>query len=307
MDMSRLVVVLCALMLAMTPYVTRSYPSLPDRRGHSVACRHTINAVLGDLSYYAKYGTSPRSDTDADLRVRTHLEFVHALLSQRDLTALPADVREARRQNLARLREYIDAGRFPRNHLYRDENRPCFIDRDGRICAVGYLVECSAGREMAERINETFQSEFLWRMRLSQLDRWVARSGLSLLELCMIQPCYAPEFNVQVTPSSDRAPATVSITGNVIDRCGCPTKVVVFNFGDGSVWTSGDVNLVSVPVNANHTYHLAGAYTITGTAVGGGACDGLTGSETWQITLLPPLATRPSTWGRIKALYALRE
>ena len=303
--MSPFVIVLCALLVAMMPRVALPHSSLPDQLEHPAASRHAINAVLGDLSYYAKYGTLPQSGTDADLRVRTHLEFVHSLLSQRDVSTMPADLQEARRHNLARLREYIDAGRFPRNHLYPDENRPCFIDRDERICAVGYLVERTVGREIAEQINEGFQSEFLWRIQVPELDRWVAASGLSLLELSMIQPCYDPQFDVQVTQSSDRVPATVSIIGYVYDDCGCNTKLVVFNFGDGGIWTSGDVDLFAVPVNAKHIYTRPGVYTITGVAVGGGDCDGMTDSETWQITLAPPAATKPPTWGRIKALYLI--
>lgn len=288
--MSRLALALCAVVVATTPRVALPHSSFPDHIERPPAYSHVINAVLGDLSFYVTYGTPPPTGTDADLRVRTHLEFVYTLLSNRDVSAMPADLQEARRHNLARLREYIDAGRFPRNHLYPGENRPCFIDREERICAVGYLVERSAGRKMAERINEEFQSEFLWRMRLPELDRWIAGSGLSLLELSMIQPCYDPRFNVQVTQDSGRAPATVSIAGYVYDECGCNTKVVVFDFGDGDggIWTTGEVNLWIVQVNAKHIYAHPGVYTITGVAVGAGDCEGMTGSKTWVITLTTP-------------------
>lgn len=291
--MSRLALALCALVVATTPRVALPHSSFPDHIERPAASSHVINAVLGDLSFYVTYGTPPPAGTDADLRVRTHLEFVYTLLSKRDASAMPADLQEARRHNLARLREYIDAGRFPRNHLYPDENRPCFIDREERICAVGYLVERSAGRKMAERINATFQSEFLWRMRLPELDRWVAGSGLSFLELSMIQPGYEPVFNVQVTQDSDRAPATVSITGYIYDESisPCLTKVVVFDFGDGAIWTTGEVNLWFVPVNAKHIYTRPGVYTITGVAVSSDACGNDTGSETWQITLTTPAFT----------------
>lgn len=290
--MSRFALALCALLVAMTPRVVSSSPALADNFQRPEAHRHTINAILGDLSFIHHYGIPPPPGTDADLRVRTHLEFVHALLSRRDTSHLPAELREARRQNLSRLREYIDAGRFPRNQLYPNENHPCFIDRDERICAVGYLVERSAGREIAERINTEFQSEFLWRMRLPALERWGAGSGLSLLELSMIQPQYAPVFYVNVTQDSDRAPTRIAVTGYVLDEgFSCGIKFVVFNFGDGAVWTSPQVNGIFVPVDIEHVYTRPGVHTITGVAVSVDWCGNQTGTKTWNITLASPAFT----------------
>ena len=290
--MSRFALALCALLVAMTPRVASSSAALADNFQRPEAHRHAINAILGDLSFIHHYGIPPPPGTDADLRVRTHLEFVHALLSRRDASHLPADLREARRQNLSRLRAYIDAGRFPHNYLYPHENRPCFIDRDERICAVGYLVERSAGRELAERINTEFQSQFLWRMRLPALERWSAGSGLSLLELSMIQPTYDPVFHITVTQDSDKAPARIALTGRVIDEgFSCGMKVVVFDFGDGAMWTSPEGSSFIVPVDIEHVYTRPGVYTITGVAVSVDACGNQTGTETWNITLTPPAFT----------------
>lgn len=203
---------------------------------------------------------------------------------------LPADLREARRQNLERLREYTEAGVFPRNYLYSDQNRPCFIDRDNRICAAGYLVEHSAGRKVAEQINERVQSEFLWRMQLPELDRWIAGSGLSLIELCMIQPTYDPVFFIEIDPDSARAPVIVSITGDVIDfGFGCGIKYVEFDFGDGEIWTSAIFNASYVPVDIEHMYTCPGAYTITGSAV---------------AVVVGAVAAHQTTWGHIKAQFA---
>ncbi len=291
--MSRFALALCALLVAMTPRVALSSPALADDFQRPEAHRHAINAILGDLSFIHHYGIPPPPGTDPDLRVRTHLEFVHALLSRRNTSHLPADLREARRQNLSWLQEYIDAGRFPRNYLYPDENRPCFIDRDERICAVGYLVERSAGRELAERINIEFQSEFLWRMRLPALERWSEDSGLSLLELSMIQPGYAPEFHVTVTQDSDRAPTRIAVTGYVLQEGfgPCTIKFVGFNFGDGAIWMSPEVGSFFVPVDIEHVYTRPGVYTITGGAVSVDVCGNWTVTETWNITLTPPAFT----------------
>ena len=61
------------------------------------------------------------------------------------------------------------------------------------------------------------------------------------VKLCIIQPQYHPVFNVQVTQDSDRAPATVSVTGNAQECC-CGIKYVAFDFGDGAMWRSPEVN-----------------------------------------------------------------
>jgi hypothetical protein len=291
--MTRLALALCAVVVIAAAPVALARETLPDHFQRRDFHRHAINAVIGDVSYFAKYGMFPTAATDADERVRTHLEFVYVLLSGRDVSMLSAELRAARAKNLENLRAYIDAGRFPRNYLYAGENHPCFIDRDGRVCAVGYLVEVSAGRKIAERINRDYQSEFLWRIRLPLLDRWVAASGLSFFELSMIQPCYQPEFIVQLVQDSNRTPATLFITGYVYDDCGCRNKVVTFDFGEGEgeLWTTGEVNAYVVPIDAKHTYTRPGVYTITGVAVGAGECDGMTGSKTWQVTFTTPSFT----------------
>ncbi len=276
--MSRLVRALCALALAAVPTVASASISTSHQRPD--AFRHAINAVIGDVSYVERFGTSPKHDTDPDLRVRTHLEFVHALLSARDVSMLPKALRVARRQNLERLREYIDAGVFPRNHLSSEENRPCFVDRDDRICAVGYLVEQSAGREAAERINSEFQSEFLWRIDMSDLDRWIAASGLSLLELSMIQPCYDPNFLLSVTRISEMS---VAVRGYVLEDC-CGMKYVAINFGE-AVWKSPDYNFWYIPVDIVHNYSNPGSYAITAVAVSTDWCNNQVEYMSWVVSV----------------------
>ncbi len=283
--MSRFIGALCAFVLATSTVVAQAAISTDFQRPD--AFRHAINAVIGDVSYVERYGSPPTAATDPDLRVRTHLEFVYTLLSRRDVSSLPDALRDARRENLARLRDYIDAGVFPRNHLYDDQNRPCFIDHEDRICAVGYLVEQSAGREVAERINAEFRSEFLWRMRLPDLDRWIATSGLSLFELSMIQPGYAPVFNLTLTQVTYM---TVRIQGSITDYGGnCQMKFATIDFGD-AIWSSpvSDEGLWYVYVDVEHTYLHLGAFTIVAQAVSEDHCGNQIATKTWVVTLGTP-------------------
>jgi len=273
--MSRFFWALCAFLFATTPVaaIASNSPERPD------AFRYAVNPLIGDASFIERYGTPPPPGTDPDLRVRTHLSFVHSLLSRRDISDMPPELRDAREQNLARFREYIDAGVFPRNHDYEDENRPCFIDDDGRICAVGYLVEQSAGRDAAERINAKFQYAFVSEMESPEVDRWIGASGLTRLELSLVQPCYDPEFNVTVTQS---AALTVSIRGYVFDYC-CGVKYTMFDFGE-AVWASTK-SYYGSSVNISHTYSSPGTYVITCAAVATDWCDNEVETRTWMVNV----------------------
>jgi hypothetical protein len=149
-----------------------------------------INPLIGDISYIHTHGTAPVATTDEDLRIRTHLAFVEAQLRKMPTPTLTPEMRSKREAILDHLHAYWTAGIFPRNYDHQGSRKPCFIDRDGRICAVGYLVEQTAGREAAEAINQKHQYERLLAMNDSALDEWIAGSGLSKTECAMIQPMY---------------------------------------------------------------------------------------------------------------------
>ncbi|HEU4929334.1 MAG TPA: hypothetical protein VFU38_05840 [Candidatus Krumholzibacteria bacterium] len=276
--MSRCLLALCAFVLLATPFLATA--SQPTEFQPPDAFRYAINAVIGDASYVERYGELPQPGTDANVRVHTHLSFVHALLSARDDSHMSAELRDARREHLARLREYIDAGVFPRNERYQDQTRPCFIDHEGHICAVGYLVEQSAGREAAERINASFQYAFISQMRSRELDDWIASSGFSRLELAMIQPCYDPEFAITITRVSE---LTVNVRGLVYDQCDCGVKYTMFDFGD-AMWRSTKARY-GTSVNILHTYSSPGAYVITGTAISRDWCGNEVESQTWIVNV----------------------
>ena len=148
-----------------------------------------INAILGDASFVAKFGIAPDDNSDETLRIKTHLEYVERLLRDRDLRTMPEELKKARERLLDLLREYWTASVFPRNYDHASR-KPCFIDRDGRVCAVAYLVERTAGRELASTINSAHQYAMIAEMDEPALTEWVANSGLSLEELAAIQPTY---------------------------------------------------------------------------------------------------------------------
>lgn len=155
----------------------------------SPAAPDLINPVVGNASFRARFGQEPGPGTDENARIATHLAYVENLLRARDVRHLPALQRQRRAALLDHLHRYRTAGVFPRNEQYPGR-RPCFIDGAGRICAVGYLVEQTAGRALAERVNAQHQYDYLQDMRTPELLAWVGQSGLSLRECAMIQPSY---------------------------------------------------------------------------------------------------------------------
>jgi type I restriction-modification system DNA methylase subunit len=125
--------------------------------------KNTVNAVLGDESFVQAFQQLPDDNTNEVLRLQTHLSYVESLLRSKPTTHLNSQQKEKRELALQLLHRYWNNGVFPRNYEYT-ERRPCFIDRDGNICAVGYLIEKTVGREVAEEINQKHQYNYLLEM-----------------------------------------------------------------------------------------------------------------------------------------------
>lgn len=155
-----------------------------------IAGNHKINALIGNISFVEKFGEKPNEFTDEQLRIKTHLEYVDQLLIQKDVSDLSALQKKNRKQNIDLLHEYHTAGIFPKNYDYIDQRKPCFIDKDGNICAVGYLIEKTAGLELAEQINNEYQYAYIYDMDIADVEMWISESGLTLEECAMIQPTY---------------------------------------------------------------------------------------------------------------------
>ena len=148
-----------------------------------------INAVIGDESFIVTYNTAPTTAIPEDMRIITHLEYVEKLLRSADVRHLQQEQLLKREFLLNKLREYRLRGVFPANYDYTGR-RPCFIDKDGNICAVGYLVEVTAGRAAAEAINSKFKYAYIMDINDPKLEGWMKENGLSKLECAMIQPTY---------------------------------------------------------------------------------------------------------------------
>ena len=150
----------------------------------------TINSVLGDKSYVAKFGVSPTTSTNDNLRIRTHLEYVETNLRATSTAHLSQNALLNRNELLNALHDYWTNNVFPSPSVEYVGRKPCFIDSKGRICAVGYLIEHASGREVAEQINSKYKFEYLLEMNDPLIDDWAAKHGFTLDELAQNQPSY---------------------------------------------------------------------------------------------------------------------
>lgn len=155
---------------------------------------NTVNAIIGDYSFIQTYGCAPDVTTDENLRIKTHLAYVENILRETDVSHLTSTQKAKRIHLLDLLNDYWNVGIFPKNFDYPGQRIPCFIDKDGRICAVGYLIEQTAGRAVAEKINDKFKYHEILSMNDDNVDAWIIASGLTKEECAMIQPTYGPAY-----------------------------------------------------------------------------------------------------------------
>jgi MYXO-CTERM domain-containing protein len=124
------------------------------------------------------------------VRIQAHLKHVLKALEAVDVSHLSPELRAARARNIARLRAYRQRGIFPHN-THKAARTPVFIDRDGRACAVGYLMQATPeGRAAAAEVAKLENLARVPDIRAKKAHAWIAKSGLSVAECTLIQPSY---------------------------------------------------------------------------------------------------------------------
>src|SRR6218665_1529408 len=152
----------------------------------------SVNALLHDESYSYFFCSLPNNQTNEHMRLQAHLYYTEQLLREKPVSHLSGKQAYNRALVLDLLNQYTGEAAFPVNLDHPGERRPCFIDVFGNICAVGYLIEQTKGREMAEAINRKHQYDFLLDMNEPAIAAWADEYGLTLEECAMIQPTYGP-------------------------------------------------------------------------------------------------------------------
>jgi hypothetical protein len=233
----------------------------PTSKFHSTSQEvEGVNPVIGNLSYFALFGHFPTQTTPEQLRLVCHFIFVEQYLRNKSIHNLTAEQRKNRKQQLQRLHEYWTTGVFPRNYKYTNTRKPCFIDPEGRICAVGYLVERSAGIETAQKINHQYQYATIKQMNTPILAQWTKRQGLSTKEIAMIQPQYGPPPQPTALEYTEKISLGVNL-GSTIGNS------VLMGLERKSTWTSyvGLVSgMTSVGIGLSEGARMRGADLVMG-------------------------------------------
>lgn len=153
--------------------------------------REGSNHHLGDDGFAALYGRLPGSGDGEVLRMHSHFTHVRTWLGSRDATK--PELASRRAELLGYLDEYIAKGTTPKN-AHVPWRTPVFIDDAGTICAVGYLIERSAGRALADKVAKEHRYNVLEDIAaaMPEVRDWVATSGFTLEELASVQPGYTP-------------------------------------------------------------------------------------------------------------------
>ena len=184
-----------------------SATALAQSPNTSAAFRPGANHHIGDDAFIAKYHRQP-TDADEKLRMREHFLAAKAILEKRPATRPELEAR--RKQILAAFDEYIAKGTTPKNgHL--PWRTPVFIDDENTICAVGYLIERTVGRGVAEKVAASHRYSYLEEIAaaMPEVAAWVATSGFTLDELSTIQPGYegpTVSWTAAWSPKKDKVP-----------------------------------------------------------------------------------------------------
>ena len=124
-------------------------------------------------------------------RLRAHFDSVDTELRTRDVSQLSVEQRANRTRLIGWLREYRNAGRFPKNDRFPDRTIPFFRDSRGTLCAMAYLVDRSGRGDIVDRIAKSRNNAYIGELADDRaLVAWLDESGLSVAEAARIQPGY---------------------------------------------------------------------------------------------------------------------
>jgi hypothetical protein len=126
---------------------------------------------------------------DETQRIQIHLTLLEKRLRAKDVSSLSVEKQANRAHVLDLLRIYAERGQFPENFRFSFRT-PEFIGDNGVVCAVGYLIEKTAGRNVVEKISRLENEAYVPDMKSLELLPWLQKWGIDLGEAAMIQPSY---------------------------------------------------------------------------------------------------------------------
>ncbi len=126
-------------------------------------------------------------------RVRAHLLAAEQFLRARSTSGLNRTQLERRAANIAVLREYRSRGQFPHNTEFPNRRVPYFMDSEGTLCALPYLMARSGDRDLVNQVAATHNNAYVAELAgNAEVTEWLTREGLTLEEAALIQPMHGP-------------------------------------------------------------------------------------------------------------------
>jgi hypothetical protein len=162
-------------------FVQHPHSTLPQPDARSA------DFIVGDGDFNQVRPEHPTDPATERINHTLRLQYIEQLLRSRDVSDMPEELRAERMRNLDRLHNYWVRAEYPVNYDHPTAWEPCFIDRDGAVCAVGYLVEQSVGRDVAEKINARYHFATVKKIDAPELAGWIEHSGLTKAEVVTIQ------------------------------------------------------------------------------------------------------------------------
>jgi len=146
-------------------------------------------------------------------RLRAHFDSVDTELRDAQTLQLTPAQRTARLTLVGWLRDYREAGRFPRNDRFPDKAMPFFRDIDGVLCAMAYLIDRSGRGDIVDRIASTRNNASIAELADDgELLAWLDSTGLSVAEAARIQPFYGP-FEPEGKLSTGYVLTSIAVSG----------------------------------------------------------------------------------------------
>jgi len=155
-------------------------------------------------------------------RLRAHFDSVDVELRQPDALQLTPAQRTVRSTLIGWLRDYREAGTFPRNDRYPKQAMPFFRDSRGVLCAMAYLIERSGRPDLVNRVALTRNNAFIPELAGDrELHAWLDSVGLSVAEAARIQPSYGfPDVPEDQEVSANYALTSILVSGASVTTLG---------------------------------------------------------------------------------------
>jgi hypothetical protein len=128
-------------------------------------------------------------DADHEEKIKVHLyETVRYLKSQNTSVLTPTQITN-RANAINKLKAYALEGNFPQNE-HAPYKTPIFIDNYNTHCAVGYLMQQSGAKKLAQTISTNENLAYVEDIMTNGVAEWAEKNGFTMDELALIQPTY---------------------------------------------------------------------------------------------------------------------